>query len=328
MSFLTVAIFSGRQADAVESDVFGKPLREEPPAGTMIVHPVDQALMVWVPAGTFVMGMDQEQADSVVKKLGYADWKEVWAWEWFPQREIWLPGFFVDRYPVTRERWERFLNDTGYEPKKPLARLVDEERREAYAAYPVVQVLWSEARRYANWAGKQLPSEAQWEKAARGTDARLFPWGNDLPTDEHGAFVDLETRRPTQLRMVGFFPNGASPYGCMDMAGNVYEWTSDWLEPYPNNPKHLRMLDYTNHSFGALRGGSFYHGPHAYIAAKRFGFEPHQTYYHVGLRTVWTPPPDFFESEAFRKATLQVEKRKAEIQSLREKGSSEPLPHP
>jgi len=289
----------------------------EPAAGTRIVHPHDGAVMVYVPAGTFVMGMDREQADKVAKALGYKDYRTIAAEEWFPQRTEWLRGYFIDKYEVTNERWRKFVaqtkyDDTGKARKEPLS-----DDPSAYAAYPVVRIYWDEAQKYANWAGKMLPSEEQWEKAARGTDGRLFPWGDELPTTEHGQFVDLKTDKATYAVPVGSKPKGASPYGCMDMAGNVYEWTSEWVEPYPNNPEHERLHSYMGHQFGCLRGGSFYHARHSYVAAKRFGFKPTETYFHVGFRTVWVPPAGYFQTEAFKKARAGVAAREAEIQKLR-----------
>ena len=108
------------------------------------------------------------------------------------------------------------------------------------------------------------------------------------------------------------------------MAGNVYEWTSQWHEPYPNAPERQRMLSYMGHQNGCLRGGSFYHARHAYVCAKRFGFRPEETYYHVGFRTVWEPPTDYFSTAAFAEAKAAVAAREAEIAALRAKGLQKP----
>jgi formylglycine-generating enzyme required for sulfatase activity len=101
------------------------------------------------------------------------------------------------------------------------------------------------------------------------------------------------------------------------MAGNAYEWTADWFEPYPNNPEVERLLPYTGHRNGVLRGGSFYHADHAYCVAKRFGFQPDETYYHVGFRCAWTPPEGWLQGEAFRTAKAAVPAAKAEFGRLR-----------
>ena len=300
---------------------------EEPDAGTEIVHPDDKALMVYVRAGWFIMGMDRAEADEVARKLGYRDYHQIAAEEWFPRRKEWERGFFIDKYEVTNERWQSFLQDSGYQAPDKRRKSPPEKKAGEYLLYPVVRVFWDEAQKYANWAGKQLPSEKQWEKAARGTDGRWFPWGNDLPSEEHGVFVNLKTDKPTMLQAVGSKPKGASVYGCLDLSGNVYEWTRDWHEPYPNNPERKRMLSYAGHTNGCLRGGSFYHARHAYVCAKRFGFKPDETYYHVGFRTVWVPPPGYFKSEAFQKAQGAVKGREAEVEQLRKLASLEPPSH-
>jgi len=295
------------------------PYPQEPPAGTEIVHPVDGAIMVWVPGGTFIMGMDQEEADAAVKAVGLKDWEEAWAWEWFPRRTVYVPGYFIDKYEVTRGLWERYAAERPVKPMKGIAKGPKEDTPGDFAAYPATTVFWAEAQQYANWAGKQLPSEEQWEKAARGTDGRLYPWGAELPTPELGVFVDMQTKQISMIQPVGSHPQGASPYGCMDMAGNVYEWTRDWQEPYPNNPEYARMLQYMGHGAGSLRGGSFYHGP-VYVCAKRFGFEVEIAYYHVGFRPVWVPPADYFASPAFAADKDKVPAAKAEIERLRKIG--------
>lgn len=296
----------------------------EPPAGTQIVHPHDGAIMVYVPSGTFTMGMNREQADTIAKALGYRDADQIAAYEWFPARQEWTDGYFIDKYEVTNARWRQFVANAGFKSTLQAAKEPPSKNLMAFALYPVVNILWAEAQQYANWAGKALPTEKQWEKAARGSDARLFPWGNELPTPKLGVFVDLKTDKPTHYQMVGSKPLGASPYGCMDMAGNVYEWTSQWFEPYMNNPESIKMLSYTGHQNAMLRGGSFYHARHAYISAKRFGLHPNETYYHIGFRTVWVPPSGYFTSPAFQSDKAKITTQEKKIQVMRQEGSPTP----
>lgn len=323
----------------------GPGLSDEPPAGTEICHPVDGAIMVWVPAGDFIMGIDAAEAKKHAKSLGYDDYHKIAAEEWFPRRNEWCRGFFVDKYEVTNERWQKFEASPAYEqyltlrkkaaadakkknahlPYGPIrARRPKEEKPGEFGLYPVARIYWQEAQMYANWARKRLPTEKQWEKAARGADGRIYPWGNEPPTPDRGVFPGI---KPAMTRMVGSYPKGASPYGCMDMSGNVYEWTSEWMEPYPNSPEAERMLSYMGHQFGCLRGGSFYHAMHALSAVKRFGFRAAETYYHVGFRTVWEPPEGYFKSRAFEQAGKAVEKRKKEIEKLRAQGRVIPPSH-
>jgi formylglycine-generating enzyme required for sulfatase activity len=111
---------------------------------------------------------------------------------------------------------------------------------------PAAEIPWDEAKAYATWAGKVLPSEAQWEKAARGTDGRLYPWGNEPPSPDRGHFQARGANRPERplYTWIGRFPRGAAPYGCLDMLGNQYEWTRDMNHPYPGNPQAGKMKDY------------------------------------------------------------------------------------
>jgi formylglycine-generating enzyme required for sulfatase activity len=318
-----VTLHLQQSANAGGTDRRPGPQIDEPPAGTMIVHPKDGALMVYVPSGWFVMGMDRPEAERVAADLGYESYHQIAAEEWFPRRLEYVRGFFIDRCEVTNHRWSRYVRASGHEsPDKRRKRPPGGPAQ--WAAYPVVRVLWAESQQYANWAGKSLPSERQWEKAARGTDGRRFPWGDEPLDPKRGVFVHLENDKPTRMAVVGSKPAGASPYGCLDMAGNVYEWTSDWHEPYPNNPEYERMLSYMGHKNGVLRGGSFYHARAAYVCAKRFGFKPDETYYHVGFRTVWRPPAGWFGTEEFENARQAVEQRREELAKRRKNAAPAP----
>jgi len=271
-------------------------LAAEPPAGTLILHPADGARMVYVPAGKFIMGLDEAEADTVAQHLGMKDAAALWAWDCYPRRTVELPGYFIDETEATVARWKHFVTATGHKTKfKETTRHFD--RPEAQSL-PVGEITWDEARTYARWAGKALPTDAQWEKAARGTDGRLYPWGNDAPTPDHG-HIGVKGKPPLLYTQVGSFPRGASPYGVLDLIGNQYEWTADLLVPYPGNPQADKMRDYGR--VVSLRGGSWYHGWIGFYAAKRFGFKPDETYYHVGFRTVWTPPAGYFASPQFQK---------------------------
>lgn len=270
----------------------------EPPPGTLIIHPSDGARMVYVPAGKFIMGLDEAEANTVAQHLGFKDAAALWAWECYPRRTVELPGYFIDECEVTVARWKRFVTATGHQTKfKETTRHFDHPEAQSL---PAGEITWDEAKTYARWAGKSLPSEAQWEKAARGTDGRLYPWGNDAPTPDHG-HLGVKGKPPRLYTQVGSHPRGASPYGALDLIGNQYEWTADWMEPYPGNPQADRMREYSGGRNVCLRGGSWYHGWVGFYAAKRFGFKPDETYYHVGFRTVWTPPADYFESPQFQR---------------------------
>ena len=189
--------------------------------------PADGGLMVLVPAGPFLMGLpDGELLAEEHEK---------------PERTVQLSAFWIDIYPVTNMRFVRFLDAGGYdEPRwwtgegwrwrertrvrRPL--LWGEPGWDA-PEQPVAGVSWYEADAYCRWAGKRLPTDAEWERAARGTDGRRYPWGNDWPTNDRANF-DNRVGRTTP---VGLYPAGISPCGCHDMAGNVNNWVADWYWP-------------------------------------------------------------------------------------------------
>lgn len=287
----------------------------EPALGAAIVHPGDGALMVYVPASEFSMGLAEAEANQVAKDLGFGKAEELWAWEAYPRHKLDLPGFFIDKYEVTVELWQKYVKATGSGLKSTeTSRHFD---RPAEQLLPAAEIPWEAAKKYAAWAGKTLPNEAQWEKAARGTDERLYPWGNAAPTPEHGHFAARGGKGgPKLYTLVGSHPKGASPCGALDMLGNQYEWTADKLLPYPGNPQAAKMKPYADGSLVCLRGGSWYHGWIGYYAAKRFGLKADETYYHVGFRTVWVPPEGYFQSEEFRKAHSAVPEREAQIEAM------------
>jgi gamma-glutamyl hercynylcysteine S-oxide synthase len=191
--------------------------------------------MVEVPAGPFTMGADGEDAEDA------------------PAHEVDLPAFLIDRFEVTNTDFAAFVDATGY------ATSVEQgsggKNWRDYMAgkenHPVVKVTWNDANAYCEWAGKRLPTEAEWEKAARGTDALRFPWGNEW--DPSKANVKDTGLRSTAA--VGSFGAGASPYGAEDMIGNVWEWTSDWYDAYPGN---TASDPYYGEQCRSTRGGGWF----------------------------------------------------------------------
>ncbi|MBI3946784.1 MAG: SUMF1/EgtB/PvdO family nonheme iron enzyme [Armatimonadetes bacterium] len=204
------------------------PLAADPPsqaqAGQVWVCPIDGAPMVYVPAGEFTMGGPQSEFDNS------------------PGRRLFLPAFYIDRHEVTNERYARFLNATSERMREQYGDLKDPlgykyvnlsdcmlecvggrwRPKPGLDRYAVVGVTFYGALAYAAWAGKVIPTEAGWEKAARGMDGRRYPWGNDWDPRRCDAWA-FTGGRPSSP--VGSYPGDASPYGCMDMAGNVFEWT-------------------------------------------------------------------------------------------------------
>jgi len=187
-----------------------------------IVAPIDGAEMVLVPGGPFIMGTTAEE----LRQVFLLDQKEtpVFLTE-MPARRIHVEPFFIDRYPVTNYQYRRFVAETGH--RAPW--LWDDPRWNG-AMQPVVGVGWEDARAYARWAGKSLPTEEQWEKAARGTDGRWWAWGDEfLPNRCNSREYGLGSTSE-----IGIFDDGVSPYGCYDMCGNVWEMCEGiWQEDHP-----------------------------------------------------------------------------------------------
>jgi len=170
--------------------------------------------MVFIPAGDFLMGSPEND--------GHANKDEI------PQRRVFLPDFFIDQFEVSNIEYKRFVDATGY-PAPPS--WVDNKYPIDDDFYPVSEVSWWDATCYARWIGKRLPTEAEWEKAARGTDGRRFPWGDKFSSDlANNADGIMETTAKLE---------GASPFGVVNMVGNVAEWTASVYDP---NPKRDIML--------------------------------------------------------------------------------------
>ncbi len=218
------------------------------------VKELDPVLMVTIPAGPFLMGTQSPK--------GRAD-------EW-PQRTVQVDAFAIDAVEVTNERYMNFVTTTGHRsPPNPYGTgvLVSVKGIEQL---PVVQVTWYDAKAYCAWAKKRLPTEAEWEKAARGTDGRTFPWGEDTPTAKRANY-DREWVDDKTLHAVGSLPGGDSPYGIKDMSGNAREWVQDWYDPdyYANAPtKNPQGPD--KGIVRVIRGGSW-HSPHSDITATARG---------------------------------------------------------
>ncbi|MGH7255092.1 MAG: formylglycine-generating enzyme family protein [Nitrospirales bacterium] len=192
-----------------------------PPAGqpTEIVGK-DGAPMVLIPAGPFPMGVPEGARDGGRDE--------------YPLHEVHLDAYYMDTFEVTNAQYQAFVKATGHRipqhPSDPTRTIWEHHRApEPIWNRPVINVDWHDADAYCRWAGKRLPTEAEWEKAARGTDDRRFPWGNVEPTSRHLNYNQRWQGAKT-LAPVGSFEAGKSPYGVYDMAGNVWEWVADWYD--------------------------------------------------------------------------------------------------
>jgi formylglycine-generating enzyme required for sulfatase activity len=262
--------------------------------GDVRVNPTDGAEMVWVPAGEFTMGSTDEQAAAALKKYPtkLQETLKVLFDAEKPQHKLHLNGYWMYKYEVTVAQYRKFCEATKKEmPEAPSWGWKDN--------HPMVMVSWQEAAGYAKWAGVALPTEAQWEKAARGTDGRIYPWGNDWDASKCANSVgkELESMKP-----IGSYPTDVSPYGCMDMAGNVYEWCADWYDPNyyknsptknPTGPSGAVKFELGGISFeGArvLRGGSWNDGSDVYFrCASRSNSDPAYRLVINGFRCARTP---------------------------------------
>ena len=195
----------------------------------------DGMLMVYVPPGSFTMGSE----------IGSDNEK--------PAHQVTLDAFWMDQTEVTNGKYARCVQTGGCLPPSNTSSSTHSSYygNAIYAEYPVINVNWNQAKVYCEWAGARLPTEAEWEKAARGTDGRTYPWGEGI--DKTKANYNQDVGDTTA---VGTYPTGASPYTALDMAGNVWEWVADWYGAYSassaSNPTGPVSGDYQ-----VLRGGSW-----------------------------------------------------------------------
>jgi serine/threonine-protein kinase len=209
------------------------------------------------------------------------------------RREVHLDSFYMDRMPVTNRQFRTFLEVTGYRPEDPgtsrfLAHWTHRAIPPGLEHHPVVFVSWFDACAYATWAGKRLPTEAEWEKAARGTDGRRYPWGKADPTPSHAHFGG----KHRGTAPVGSWPDGGSPYGIHDLAGNVWEWCEDVDDPafYGDGPSHNPKSTRRHaKSLFVMRGGSWMYGSQSLRTYARTSFEPHYRFAGGGFRCVRAP---------------------------------------
>lgn len=240
--------------------------------------PIDKAPMVLVPASPFLYGSREND------KIASNDEK--------PQRIINLPAFYIDKYSVTNRQYCRFLNQSAPD-KKTLDKWIDlsgkflaekcrirrlEKRflalkrdkfsvERGYESHPVIYVSWFGATAYAEWAEKRLPTEQEWEKAARGTEGAIYPWGNEFDRNR----CNSEESNIKGITPVDRFPKGKSPYGCFDMVGNVWEWTATMYDEEGEYP--------------IIRGGSWcFESYYCRCAYRYYYYFPTFRYFGIGFR--------------------------------------------
>ncbi len=234
--------------------------------------------MVKVPGGEFTMGSNE--VDREAKAMQYGD-RRPWYANERPERKMKLGTFHIDRTEVTNRQYMEFVEGAKHAapPHWALG-----SYPESLADHPVVFVTWKDADEFCKWKGKRLPSEAEWEKAARGANGRIFPWGNDFDIKKVNTIGEYGGTVP-----VGTLKDGVSPYGAYDMSGNAQEWTSDWYKPYPDN--EFKDPDYGD-KFKVVRGGGWggmgHYSLQVYVRAPfRNAAPPEGRYDDVGFRCAW-----------------------------------------
>jgi len=233
--------------------------------------PRDGAVAIKIPAGTFKMGSTE-----------YDDEK--------PVHEVYLSEYYIDKHEVTNRQYKKFCDATGRSYPSDPDFLAMPDYFTSYPDYPVVNVSWDDAAAYCRWAGRRLPTEAEWEKAARGTDGRKYPWGNSEPGAGGTYRANYNPGNYTEdgfrhTAPVGSYERGASPYGCMDMAGNVWEWCSDWYDSdYYGRSADNDPTGPSTGSYRVLRGGSWRGNARNVRCANRGGGEPSYRRFNLGFR--------------------------------------------
>jgi len=190
-----------------------------------------------------MMGTDAEDKEEKALELGIP---KPWFSDERPFHPVTLEPFYIDRFEVTQEAYAQWVQATR---KRPPADWSGKRPLPGRERHPVVFVSWQGAKDFCTWKGKRLPTEAEWEKAARGNDGRIYPWGNTLDQNRSNIGGLIGNTLP-----VGSYENGKSPYGVYDMIGNVWEWTSDWYQPYPGNTEESEEF---GEKYKVLRGGSW-----------------------------------------------------------------------
>lgn len=274
---------------------------EKPSSGSIQVSPIDGMTMRFVPSGEFLMGSSNQNAPVETR----------------PQNTVFLDDYWIDQTEVTNAMFSVFVGNTGIQTmaeKMDASFDINVRSGNSYISgmnwqhpqgstsdlsdledHPVVHVTWWDAQAYCKWAGRRLPTEAEWEKAARGTDGRSYPWGESLPAGNLANIADINSNTKWADKSIndGFeytapvssYPDGESPYGVLDMAGNVMEWVQDWYDStyysqnISNNPQGPSSGEEKT-----FRGGSWSDGGELSRSENRLKFHPSASFNVIGFR--------------------------------------------
>jgi serine/threonine-protein kinase len=231
-----------------------------------VVSDKDGMILLYVPAGEFMMGGND----------GHADEK--------PQHTVYLDSFWIDKTEVTNAMYARCVQDAKCSRPEDTTHY----DKSTYENHPVVYVSWDDAYAYCSWANRRLPTEAEWEKAARGIDKRSYPWGNVVPKPDLLNY-DSKIGNTTE---VGSYETGKSFYGAYDMAGNVWEWVNDWYQPayYQISPSSNPQGSDAGSSLSkVLRGGSWVNTDDLVRSSSRLAIDPANASFSIGFRCSQSP---------------------------------------
>ena len=223
------------------------------------IAPKDGAVQVYIPAGEFSMGSNKGPG---------------------PVHTVYLDAYWMDQVEVTNHAYASCVKDGACRHPARYNTFFDDP---SYADYPVVFINWYDAQSYCKWAGERLPTEAEWEKAARGIDQRSYPWGNERPDNSLLNFNGFYKKpRPSYDYLTG-----ASPYGVLNMAGNVQEWVADWYDPnYYSVSPYKNPQGPATGELKILRGGGYWDNATEVQTTYRFKHDPTSAGEHRGIRCV------------------------------------------
>lgn len=270
-----------------------KPASPELTIGSTRISEIDGMEQVFVPAGEFLMGtFDIEAKREIGDGRAYPE---------IPQFTYYLDSYWIDKFEVTNKQYHACMEAGACtEPHRVGSYTYpDYFTNPIYNNYPVVWISWFQAGDYCEWAGRRLPTEAEWEKAARGTDGRKYTWGDEPYTEDRANICDVNCTRTHRLEgfndgypdlaPVGSYPAGVSPYGALDMAGNVWEWNSTEITDYPYDANDGREDPGGIDVERVWRGSSWANGLWWIRASTRYHALDFYSWYVLGVRCAATP---------------------------------------